>query len=114
MEQNKKNLFAQVVGEFLIQHLAKNPHDAEKVVLSGKTIVNSIHEMQKVARGRQVDRMAGFTGEEGMAIVFEYFGIGTAVDVSVMDINHVAHTQKPVSVKKESKADFDVSLDDFI
>lgn len=114
IENNKKTLFVQVVGEFLLQHLNNNHQDAEKVMAEDKTLLKSIEEMWKVAKTKKVGNCAGMTGEEGMAIVFKYFGIGTGVDTSIMATAPTVKIEKSVAVQKKSSVDFNVSLDDFL
>ena len=105
--QSKDKQFVKVVGEFLLDHLNIYPQDAEKIMAVDKTIVKSVDEMWKVAGKIKVNNRAGMTGEEGMAIVFKYFGIETTVDVSVMTAAPAANAHKP-------EVDFDVNIDDFL
>ena len=114
IEQGKNKQFVQVVGSFLLGHLEKYPQDANKIMVADKTITKSIDEMWKVATTKKVDNSAGMTGDEGMAIVFKYYGIGTAVDISVMSAAPTENIQKEIATPKKSEVDFDISLDDFL
>ncbi|MDF2790463.1 MAG: hypothetical protein K0S80_3564 [Neobacillus sp.] len=104
----EKNPYVQVVGEFLLNHLDKNPNDSEKIRAADKTILKSLEEMRKVASKKKVNNVAVLTPEEGFAVVMKYFGITgqpLAFDIPVAS---------PVPMPSAPVADFDVKLDDFL
>jgi hypothetical protein len=106
----EKNSYVQVIGEFLIGHLEKNPGDAEKILAADKTIWKSLDEMKKVAEKKKVGNMAVLTPVEGFGAVLKYFGIESkplAFDVPV------AIPETAVS-EPASSTEFDVKLDDFL
>ncbi|EGW40679.1 hypothetical protein [Desulfosporosinus sp. OT] len=107
MTQNNANSYIQVVGGFLLDHLDKNPEDAEKIFNADKTISKSFDEIRKAAEKKKVGNSAMFTPQEGFAIVMKYFGIDTVVDM-----------QRPVApapiVQPKSDIDFDIKLEDLL
>ena len=109
MTQNNANSYAQVVGGFLLDHLDKQPQDAEKILRADKTIPKSLEEMWKVAKNKQVKNCAMFTPQEGFIIVLKYFGIDAVVDLQ----RPLVPAPAPV-VKPKSDIDFNISLDDLL
>ena len=108
MTQNNANSYIQVGGGFLLQHLAENPQDAEKILAADKTIGKSLEEMWKQAEKKQAKRSAIFTPQEGFTIVMKYFGI----DATIPEVPKVnAPTPAPV---EPTKNNFDVNLDDLL
>ena len=110
MTQNNANPYIQVVGGFLLQHLAKNPLDAEKILAVDKTIDKSLDEMRKQAEKKQVKQSAMFTPQEGFTIVMKYFG----VDAIVPEAPLVSAPAPELVEKKPATNDFDINLDDFL
>lgn len=108
MATNAKHAYIQVVGDFLLQHLERNPGAAEKVLAEGKTIKGSLSAMREVARKRQVDQCGVLTSDEGFAEVLKYYGIDSRPVASPPAIA----APEPHSVRKASS--FDVSLDDLL
>jgi hypothetical protein len=105
----EKNSYVQVVGEYLVSHLEKNPRDAEKILAADKTIIKSLEDMKKEASKKKVGNMAILTPNEGFAVVLKYFGIEAkplACDVPIVTPAAVA--------SQPSNTDFDVKLDDFL
>lgn len=74
MEKEKNNPYVTAIGEYLVDFLRKNSHNAPEFLEPKKTIVGSLAAMRKVAKGKAVKGMAMLTDEEGFAIVLEYFG----------------------------------------
>ncbi|MFD1674112.1 hypothetical protein [Alicyclobacillus fodiniaquatilis] len=73
MEANKSSSYIQVVGQFLISHLEKNPSEAEHFSLEGKTISKSLEAMRKIAEEKRQGNCAVLTDSEGFSIVLDYF-----------------------------------------
>jgi hypothetical protein len=71
MEQGKK--YVKVIGQFLTDHLKKNPADAAAIMTDGKTVKGSIDAMQQEANKAENGGM--LSDPEGYAVVLEYFGI---------------------------------------
>lgn len=111
MAANTTNSYIQVVGVFLIEHLAKNPQDAEKILSTDKTIDKSLEEMRKQAEKKQVKRSAMFTPQEGFDIVMKYFGINN-VNAPVV-IMATAPVPAPLA-QKPTTNDFEINLEDFL
>lgn len=107
MEQNNNNSYVQVVGNFLLQHLDGNPQDAEKIMVTEKTIVKSLDDMRKVAEKKRVDNCAVLTDQEGFEIVLGYFGMnGKPAPI-------VHNAPVPEAPLKHSPG-FDVKLEDLL
>jgi len=111
MDANKNNAYVQVVGEFLLQHLAANPQDAEKILNPDKTILKSLEEMRKVAEKKKVGNCAVLTDQEGFEVVLKYFGIDAKPQVFVTE-----HPQTNIEYSKTITNDigFDVRLEDLL
>lgn len=110
MEQNKNDPYVQVVGEFLLQHLDKNPQDAEKIFADDKTIAKSLEEMRKVAEKKKVKNCAMFTPQEGFELVMKYFGIETS-----QDLQKPSDSSKSLGPNSGTGAiDFDIKLVDLL
>lgn len=124
MEQNKDNAYVQVVGNYLIKFLNKNPGTAEKFLTEGKTIAKSLEAMRKEANKKKENNFAMFTLEEGLEIVLIYFEICTKPEATIPDPGApaaaAAETKTPADmVMPETKvpappALFDVKLEDFL
>ena len=111
MTQNNANSYIQVVGGFLLDHLDKNPQDAEKILVADKTIGKSLDEMRKAAEKKKVGNCAVLTDQDGFEVVLKYFGINTKPSAYVTKpVENV--TEKPKNVT--SSNDFDVNLDDLL
>ncbi|MEG1036594.1 MAG: hypothetical protein RSA49_04185 [Anaerovoracaceae bacterium] len=48
---------------------------AEKILQEGKTIAGAFGEMRKIARERAVNNVGFIPPEEGLEIIYKYFGI---------------------------------------
>jgi len=110
IEKGKNNSYIQVVGGFLLQHLDKNPQDAEKILTEGKTIGKSLDEMRKEAEKKKVGNCAVLTDQEGFAVVLKYFGIEGIVTTPAQ----VAATATPAPTPPVAESVFDVKLDDLL
>lgn len=108
INQSANTPYAQVIGGMLLQHLEANPGSAERILAKGKTIKDSLNEMQKEARKKQVGNCAVLTDAEGFAVVLKYFGIEASVNVPVP----VAPPARPAPAP--SATDFDIKLDDLL
>ena len=53
IEKNKNNPYIQVVGQYLLQHIASNPGDAEKIMNKDKTVAKSLEEMRSQASKKE-------------------------------------------------------------
>lgn len=111
MTQNTTNPYIQVVGGFLLQHLAENPQDAEKILVADKTIAKSLGEMQKEAAKKKVGSCAVLTDQEGFAVVLKYFGIKGA---PVAMVAPTAAPVSPVPTLEKPTTSFDVRLEDLL
>lgn len=101
MRKNQNDPYVQVIGEFLLNHLDRNPQDAEKISNPDKTITKSLDEMRKIAEKKKVRNCAVLTDQEAFAIVLQYYGISQTV-------------QQPAANHKNKEIDFDISLDDLL
>lgn len=75
MESSNNDSYVLVVGEFLSQHLIKNPQDSTKIMNPDKTIKKSLDEMEKNAKRVKVGNRAMLTPQQTFDIVMKYFGI---------------------------------------
>lgn len=108
---SNNNPYIQVVGQFLIGHLDKNPQDAEKILTADKTIGKSLEVMQSEASKKKVGNCAVLTDQEGFGIVLKYFGIdGMPAAAAPAPIP----TAPAVVTSVSSGSKFDVKLDDFL
>lgn len=105
MEQNASSTYIKVVGNFLLQHLEAHPESAEKIVVEGKTIKDSLAEMRKVAEKQKDGNVAVLTDQEGFQVVLKYFEIDGTQESA-------APAGKPAATK--SNVDFDVRLEDLL
>jgi len=109
MTKDTANSYVQVVGGFLLQHLEFNPQDAEKILVTDKTIIKSLDEMKKAAGKKKVGSCAVLTDQEGFAVVLKYFGIkGAPVVMAAPDVAPVS----PVPTLEKPITSFDVRLED--
>ncbi len=102
MEQNAKSTYINVVGQFLLQYLEAHPGAAEKILVEGKTIKDSLAEMRKVAEKQKDGNVAVLTDQEGFEVVLKYF-----------EIDGTTNTAAPPAAVK-SNVDFDVRLEDLL
>ena len=100
MEQNKNHRYIQIVGNFLVQYVTKNPSAAERILAEGKTIKDSLNNMKNEARKNQIEGCGVLSDEEGFAVVLKYYSITPA--------GMLVSSPAPAAV------DFDVSLDDLL
>jgi len=109
MAQNTANSYIQVVGGFLLQHLESHPQDAEKILVTDKTIAKSLDEMRKAAGKKKVGSCAVLTDQEGFLVVLKYFNIKGEPAAPV-------NTNVPTPVPELTKPtiDFDVRLEDLL
>lgn len=74
--------YLQVIGEYLIRHVAAMPEAAEKILAERKTIEGAfqaiVSEAERRARGEGNNRetMVVFTDQQGLEIALAYFEIG--------------------------------------
>jgi hypothetical protein len=108
IEQNKNKPYIKLIGEFLLQHLDKNPEAAEKI-LADKTISKSFDEMRKVAEKKKVGNCAVLTDQEGFAVVLKYYEVDSAPTVGT-----TSTPQPPVVAESMPKDDFDIKLEDLL
>lgn len=110
MAKNQKNGYIQVVGRYLMQHLAANPGCAEKIMAADKTVAKSLDKMREEARKKQSGNCAVLTDEEGFAVVLKYFGMeGTPSGTSVQ-----VPAPRPAAPAPVSATDFDIKLEDLL
>lgn len=110
IDKNKSNQYIQVVGQFLLQHLAQHPADAQKINAEDKTIAKNLDAMRNEASKKKVGNCAVLTDQEGFAVVLKYFGINSApVATTPAEPPEI----RPIPPAKPS-VDFDVSLNDFL
>ncbi|GAB6172016.1 hypothetical protein JCM15765_14940 [Paradesulfitobacterium aromaticivorans] len=107
MDSNKSNTYVQVVGGFLLQHINCHPQDAEKIMVTEKTIGKSLDEMRKVAEKKKSGNCAVLTDEEGFEVVLKYFGI-KGKPASMTDI-----APAPAEPTKQTPS-FDIRLEDLL
>lgn len=75
MTKSTDDPYVQLIGQFLIDHVNKNPQDAEKLAVADKTILKSLDAMTAAAKAKQKNGRAMLSDAEGFAIVLKYFGI---------------------------------------
>lgn len=112
MEKSKQDGYVQYVGGFLLEYLAANPQDANKLSADGKTIAGSLDEMRKVAEKKKVGKCAMLTPQEGLAVVLKYYGIEAAPSFIVPSVD--LKPQLPKMPMSRPEVDFDVNLDDLL
>lgn len=74
MNANENKPYVQVVGKYLLDHLANKHDHAEKLCAEEKTILKSLSVMRRYAESKRVENVAVLTDEEGFAVVLQYFG----------------------------------------
>lgn len=75
MAKSADDPYVQLIGNFLVEHINKNPKDADKLTVVDKTILKSIDAMAAAAKAKQKNGRAMLTDPEGFAIVLKYFGV---------------------------------------
>ena len=110
MTQNKADIYIHVVGGFLLQHLAENPQDAEKILTVDKTIGKSLDEMKREAGKKKVGSCAVLTDKEGFAIVLKYFGITTTPKTARV----AAPIARADPAPTKPEINFDIKLEDLL
>lgn len=112
MSKNNNNAYIQVVGDFLLQHLKKNPEAAEQILAEDKTIIKSLDEMKKAAEKKKVGNCAVLTDQEGFEIVLKYYGMKTKKNSTISTVS----TTTTADAKPEAKTrtNFDVRLEDLL
>ena len=89
MEKNKDQ-HIQLIGNYLLNQIEINKNAATAIVQDGKTILDSVKEMRKVAQKRAVNGCGILTDVEGFEIVRKYFGFEAVqneiIGVQIQDI----------------------------
>jgi hypothetical protein len=111
--EKDKDPYVQVIGNFLLDYINKNPDSSEKILSENKTIAKSIDEMASVAKKKAVKGRAMLTDQEGFQIVLKYFGVNEDIPVTI-PIAKEAGTPIITLEKKKTVIDFDVKLEDFM
>ena len=112
MTKNNTNTYIQKVGGFLLQHLAENPQDADKILVADKDIGKSVSEVRKVAEKKKVGNCAVLSDQECFALVLKYFGITTAR--AAAPIANPKRVTQPSSADSKPEIDFDIKLEDLL
>lgn len=84
IKANPKDKYINGIGEYLIS-ICNNDDIAGKIMASEKTIKGSLEHMKNEAKKIKVGNMAMFTPEEGLEIIFKYFGI-KLIDEPIINI----------------------------
>lgn len=105
MDQDKNNDYVQVIGAFMIQYLAEYPEDAEKILNPEKTISESLAAMETAAKKKKKGNYAIMTGQEGLSIVLQYYGIERTLSIS---------PSFTFSAQPKPATRFDVRLEDLL
>lgn len=113
MDKENKDVYVKVIGDFMLQYLDKYPEASEKILAEGKTIVNSIDEMAKMARKKAIKGRAMLTDQEGFEIVLKYFGIEASSTPGGVSVVKEIKVPAPKE-KANSDVDFDVKLEDLL
>jgi len=107
MDGNKNNLYIQVVGQFLLDHLNSNPGAAGKILAEGKTIAKSLDDMKAEARKHQVNGCGVLPDQEGFAVVLKYFDVAGTTTAAPTPVTVTA----PASAQTTG---FDIKLEDLL
>lgn len=112
MKANAGNSYIQYVGKFLLNHIDKNPEDAEKLTNDEKSIGKSLEAMRKVAQKKKNGNVAMLTPEEGLTVVLSYYGVKNHVELPTPATKetHTEVKEEPVTVD----TDFHVDLDSLL
>lgn len=102
MNNEASNAYVQYVGPKLIEHIRQHPESSEMFMTEGLTIKGSLKKMRDEASKVKVDNVAMFTLDQGMKIVFDYFGveIGSQADLETLNAS--------VSVKSSKLLDINI------
>jgi hypothetical protein len=73
VEMEQGNKYVKLIGQYLLDHLKKNPEEATAIMTDGKTIKGSVDAMQQEAMKAENSGM--LSDPEGYAVVLTYFGI---------------------------------------
>ena len=111
MDRDKNNAYVQVVGNQIIKFLKKNNDAAERFLPEDKSIAKSLDHMRSEATKKKNNGFAMFTLEEGLEIVFRYFGINIKPE---MEVPEPTFEYKETVPKETKKIDFDIKLEDFL
>ena len=111
MDEDKDNAYTQVVGGYLIKFLNKNQEAAARFLVEDKTIGKSLERMRSEASKKKKNNFAMFTFEEGLEIVFRYFGINIKPEIEEQE---PAFEYKETTHKENKIIDFNVKLEDFL
>jgi hypothetical protein len=114
MDKAKNNHYVQVVGDYLLQYLDKNPGTAESILAKEKTIAKSLDAMRNDASKKKVGNCAMFTPDEGFAIVMKYYGIKDASTPAKVDYAVGNYRPQPAAPAPKPAADFDIDLEDLL
>lgn len=112
--------YVQVVGEFLLEQLERDPSIADKLTREDKTIVGSLSEMRKEAKKNEVDGVAVLSDEEGFAVVLKYFGIDADVKVPFVESPSQATAAEEEKERENNESlvtdsvEFNVTLEDLL
>lgn len=119
--EKNKDQHIQVIGNYLLKQIEINKAAATAIVQDGKTILESVKEMRKVAEKRAVNGCGILTDAEGFEIVRKYFGFEAVQDeimgVQIQDVKkevkapaeveEVKHNNKRVEFKVDANSLFD-------
>lgn len=116
--QKEGQEYINVIGEELIKVVNTSEEAAEKIMAQDKNIIGSLKEMGKVARGKAKNGCAVMSDEEGMEIVYKYFGIDLkaaakeGASTKLKEPERLIEKEPIKEIPKESKEEFSVDLDD--
>ncbi len=105
MNNSPSNAYVQYIGGALIKHLRQSLNDIGKIMNEEKTIAKSLQAMRKEAEKHRIGNCAMLTPEQGLEIVYKYFGIGTKVS---------PQSTQPTAPKENSGVKFDLKLEDLL
>lgn len=109
--ESSENPYVKLIGEFLKSHVEANPNDAEKILVTDKTVLKSLGAVKAESMKNQFDGMSMLTDAEGFAVVFKYFGIEGQAVISPAP---VVPSTVPVNNTQKPSSRFDISLDDLL
>ena len=113
--ENNKKQYIKLIGDFIIDHLTKNPSDAEKVLNEDKTLVKAFNKVREAASKVQVNGCGIVSDADGFKIVLEYYEIsGEPTNFNpLQDKDNQVSEQKDNVIKLHNKR-FDADLDDLL
>lgn len=103
MNKNIGNSYIQVIGQFLTEHIQKNPNAAEFILSKDKSIKKSLDVMKTEAIKKAVNGFAMFTPNEGFEVVLKYFDLKA---------EYIENPEIKISTERTSR--FDVKLEDLL